>query len=102
MRFSKCGRPSRNSINLGIHDTTQHNTDSLSHTLLRRSLTPPPCRLDPQSSEDERKMEDALRVLLVEDPSLSVGGEEERGGMGGHGTLLSGLGELHLEVTKDR
>lgn len=47
-------------------------------------------------------MEDALRVLLVEDPSLSVGGEEERGGMGGHGTLLSGLGELHLEVTKDR
>ena len=46
-------------------------------------VTPPKpvltVRLDPQTQEDERKLEEALRVLLVEDPSLAVRGEDEEG-----------------------
>ena len=61
-------------------------------------------KLEPKGSEDERKLEEALRILCVEDPSLKVeSGEGDSSGMGGGGgILLSGLGELHVEVVCDR
>jgi elongation factor G len=52
-------------------------------------------RLEAESSEQQGKLSKALQCLAVEDPSLRV---EETGSA----TLLSGLGELHMEVTIDR
>ncbi|GMH86088.1 hypothetical protein TL16_g10431 [Triparma laevis f. inornata] len=62
-------------------------------------------KLEARGSEDEKKLEDALRILCVEDPSLKVetGDAADESGMGGgSGILLSGLGELHVEVVCDR
>lgn len=61
---------------------------------------PPPVftiSLEPRTSGDKRSMDDALEVLLREDPSLKVTVDEESGQ-----TLLSGMGELHLEIAKGR
>lgn len=52
-------------------------------------------RLEAESSEQQGKLSKALQCLAIEDPSLRV---EETGSA----TLLSGLGELHVEVTIDR
>jgi elongation factor G len=63
-------------------------------------VVPPPVfsiSLEPRTSGDKRSMDDALEILLREDPSLKVTIDEESGQ-----TLLSGMGELHLEIAKDR
>jgi elongation factor G len=52
-------------------------------------------RLETESTEQQSRLTEALTLLAVEDPSLLV--EESP-----RGTLLSGLGELHIEVTLDR
>jgi elongation factor G len=52
-------------------------------------------RLEAESSEQQSKLSEALSLLAIEDPSLVV---EETDSA----TLLSGLGELHIEVTLDR
>ena len=52
-------------------------------------------RVEPENAEQESKLQEALRLLVAEDPSLQV---EETGSA----TLLSGLGELHIEVVVDR
>ena len=52
-------------------------------------------RLEAESSEQQTKLSKALQCLAIEDPSLLV---EETESV----TLLSGLGELHMEVTLDR
>ena len=43
------------------------------------------------------KLEKVLSVLAMEDPSLQVKNDEESGQL-----LLSGMGELHLEVLQQR
>ncbi len=53
--------------------------------------------IEPLSTSDERKLEDALSSLANEDPSFRVGIDEESGQ-----TLIKGMGELHLEVIADR
>ena len=61
---------------------------------------PPPVftiSLEPRTSGDKRSMDDALEVLLREDPSLKVTVDEESGQ-----TRISGMGELHLEIAKGR
>lgn len=63
-------------------------------------VVPPPVfsiSLEPKTSGDKRSMDDALSILLREDPSLKVTIDEESGQ-----TLLSGMGELHLEIARDR
>lgn len=63
-------------------------------------VVPPPVfsiSLEPRTSGDKRGMDEALAVLLREDPSLKVTVDEESGQ-----TLLSGMGELHLEIAQDR
>jgi elongation factor G len=52
-------------------------------------------RLEAETSEQQSRLSEALKLLSTEDPSLLV---EETDST----TLLSGLGELHIEVTLDR
>ncbi|GKY96073.1 hypothetical protein MPSEU_000567500 [Mayamaea pseudoterrestris] len=52
-------------------------------------------RIEAESTETQGRLSSALVLLAVEDPSLVI---EETGSS----TLLSGLGELHIEVTLDR
>ncbi len=53
--------------------------------------------IEPMSTSDEKKLNDALSSLSGEDPSFRVGIDEESGQ-----TLIRGMGELHLEVIADR
>ncbi|KAH8702468.1 ribosome-releasing factor 2, mitochondrial [Talaromyces proteolyticus] len=67
---------------------------------LRPIDVPPPvffASIEPHSLSEERSMQDALALLLREDPSLHVTVDEDSGQ-----TLLSGMGELHLEIARDR
>jgi len=53
--------------------------------------------VEPKTKGDQEKMGVALGKLLSEDPSLRVRTDEETGQ-----TILSGMGELHLDVIVDR
>ena len=53
--------------------------------------------LAPKSRDDDDKMSNALGRLLEEDPTLSLEKNAET-----HETLLSGVGETHLEVVAER
>jgi elongation factor G len=53
--------------------------------------------VEPKTKSDQEKMGVALGKLLSEDPSLRVRTDEETGQ-----TILSGMGELHLDVIVDR
>lgn len=84
-------------------DTLVHSRDTLSikdHLQLARVDIPPPVFLaavEPVSSSEECALNDALSALVREDPSLRVSADKETGQ-----TLVSGMGELHLEVVRDR
>ncbi|KAJ5146242.1 Translation elongation/initiation factor/Ribosomal beta-barrel [Penicillium bovifimosum] len=67
---------------------------------LRPIAVPPPVfftSVEPHSLSEEKRMHESLALLLREDPSLHVSVDEESGQ-----TLLSGMGELHLEIARDR
>ncbi len=53
--------------------------------------------VEPKSQADREKLSDALAALAAEDPTCVVSMDTETGQ-----TLLSGMGELHLEILKDR
>ncbi len=53
--------------------------------------------LEPKSKEDQDKMGDSLMKMAEEDPTFHWTFDEESGQ-----TLISGMGELHLEVIVDR
>ena len=53
--------------------------------------------IEPQSRPDQEKLAIALAYLVREDPSLKMRTDTETGQ-----TVLSGMGELHLEVTVER
>ena len=53
--------------------------------------------IEPRTQADQSRMADALRRLSEEDPTFRVRVDEETGQ-----TLISGMGELHLEVLIDR
>jgi elongation factor G len=54
-------------------------------------------RIEPKTKADQEKMGVALRRLAEEDPTFRVSGDPETGE-----TLISGMGELHLEIIVDR
>lgn len=61
---------------------------------------PPPvfsASIEPNTVGDKRHLEECIQVLLREDPSLHMSVDEETGQ-----TVLSGMGELHLEIVGDR
>ncbi|KAL2833114.1 elongation factor G, domain II-domain-containing protein [Aspergillus pseudoustus] len=67
---------------------------------LRPINVPPPvffASVEPHSLSEEKRMQESLAMLLREDPSLHVSVDEDSGQ-----TLLSGMGELHLEIARDR
>ena len=53
--------------------------------------------IEPKSSADQDKMGEALRKLSEEDPTFRVRSDETTGQ-----TIISGMGELHLDVLVDR
>ena len=53
--------------------------------------------VEPKTKADQEKMGLAIQRLVAEDPTLRVKGDEETGQ-----TILSGMGELHLDVILDR
>ncbi len=53
--------------------------------------------IEPRSKADEEKLDEGLRRLMEEDPSFHVRFDEESGQR-----ILSGMGELHLEIMIDR
>ncbi len=54
-------------------------------------------RIEPKTKADQEKMGMALRRLTEEDPTFRVGGDPDTGEM-----IISGMGELHLEIIVDR
>ena len=71
-----------------------------SHLHLPPIATPPPvfiASIEPDSLGEAQGVSTALQRLLREDPSLTVTTDEDSGQ-----TLLGGMGELHLEISRDR
>ncbi len=53
--------------------------------------------IEPRNSEEADKLDEVLEKYLMEDPTLAVKRDEETGQI-----ILSGMGELHLEVVLER
>jgi len=71
------------------------------HRLLLESIHIPPTvielKITPAKRQDQQKLGDALYKLANEDPSFNVRFEDET-----EETIISGMGELHLEIMVDR
>ena len=53
--------------------------------------------IEPKTHADQEKLDEVLEKFLIEDPTLKVSKDEETGQ-----TILSGMGELHLEIIISR
>ncbi len=53
--------------------------------------------IEPKSKADEKKLAETLAKIALEDPSFTVSADAETGQ-----TIISGMGELHLEIIVDR
>jgi elongation factor G len=87
---------------LGFKDTTTGDTlcDRSDPIILERMEFPEPVihvAIEPKTKSDQDKLGKALKSLSDEDPTFRVRTDEETGQ-----TVISGMGELHLEVLVDR
>jgi len=87
---------------VGLKDVTTGDTlcDVASPITLERMEFPEPVihvAVEPKTKADQEKMGIALGRLAQEDPSFRVRTDEESGQ-----TIISGMGELHLEILVDR
>ncbi len=87
---------------VGLKDVTTGETlcDVDAHITLERMEFPEPVisqAVEPKTKTDQEKMGLALSRLAQEDPSFRVRSDEESGQ-----TIISGMGELHLEILVDR
>lgn len=87
---------------VGLKDTLTGDTlcDPDKPVILERMVFPEPVisvAVEPKTKADQEKMGIALKKLAEEDPSFRVNTDEESGQ-----TLISGMGELHLEIIVDR
>ncbi len=87
---------------LGLKDTFTGDTlcDIAKPILLENIKFPEPVisvAIEPKTLADQDKMVDALKKLAEEDPTFHVRTDEDTGQM-----IISGMGELHLEVLVDR
>jgi elongation factor G len=87
---------------IGLKDTTTGDTlcDPDNVIVLERMEFPEPVisvAVEPKSKADQEKMGFALGKLAQEDPSFRVKTDEESGQ-----TIISGMGELHLDILVDR
>ena len=87
---------------IGLKNVTTGDTlsDAKDLVVLERMEFPEPVislAVEPRSKPDQEKMSIALGKLAQEDPSFRVSSDEESGQ-----TIISGMGELHLEVLVER
>ncbi|MFM2483437.1 elongation factor G [Celerinatantimonas sp. YJH-8] len=87
---------------IGLKDVTTGDTlcDMDSKVVLERMEFPEPVisiAVEPKTKADQEKMGIALGKLAAEDPSFRVMTDEESGQ-----TIISGMGELHLDIIVDR
>ncbi|WP_449649474.1 elongation factor G [Thiohalospira halophila] len=87
---------------VGLKDVTTGETlcDMDNRIILERMEFPEPViavAIEPKTKSDQEKMGMALGKLAQEDPSFKVRTDEESGQ-----TIISGMGELHLDIIVDR
>ncbi len=87
---------------VGLKDVTTGETlcDPKQIIVLERMVFPDPVihvAVEPKTKSDQEKMGVALNRLAQEDPSFRMRTDEETGQ-----TIISGMGELHLEIIVDR
>jgi elongation factor G len=87
---------------VGLKDTFTGHTlaDEQNPIILEKASFPEPVisiRIEPKTKGDQEKLALALKKFTQEDPTFKVKVDEETGQ-----TLISGMGELHLEIILDR
>jgi len=87
---------------VGLKEVTTGETlcDPSASIILERMIFPDPVihvAVEPKTKSDQERMGIALGRLAAEDPSFRVRTDEESGQ-----TIISGMGELHLEIIVDR
>ncbi|HRR45546.1 MAG TPA: elongation factor G [Candidatus Paceibacterota bacterium] len=87
---------------VGLKNTTTSDTlADINHPIvLEQIVFPEPVisiKIEPESRADQEKMSLVLRKLMDEDPTFKVRTDPDTGE-----TLISGMGELHLEILVDR
>ena len=87
---------------VGMRTTkTGHTLSDLNNPLLLESIEfPPPVisvAIEPERASDTDALEETLEKLMDEDPTFTVGIDQETGQR-----IISGMGELHLEILTDR
>jgi elongation factor G len=86
---------------LGLKETFTGDTLCDTKKIILESITfPEPVisiAIEPKSTADQEKMGEALRKLSEEDPTFRVRSDENTGQ-----TIISGMGELHLDILVDR
>ncbi|MEI7621020.1 MAG: elongation factor G [Candidatus Moraniibacteriota bacterium] len=87
---------------VGMKNTTTGDTlcDEQKQIILENIVFPEPVidiAVEPKTKADQEKMGLALRKLASEDPTLRLRTDEESGQ-----TIISGMGELHLDIIVDR
>ena len=87
---------------MGLKDTTTGETlcDPANPVILESMTFPAPVisvAIEPKTKSDQEKLGTAIQRLAEEDPTFQVRTDEETGQ-----TIISGMGELHLEVLVDR
>lgn len=87
---------------IGLRKTTTGNTlcDPKHPVVLEQITFPKPVvsvSIEPKTQADQEKLSEALVKLAEEDPTFIVKFDEETGQ-----TIISGMGELHLEILVDR
>ncbi len=87
---------------VGLKGTTTGNTlCDVNNPIILESITfpepPVSIAIEPKTKADQEKMSLALQRLAEEDPTFRIRVDEETGQ-----TIISGMGELHLEIIVDR
>ena len=87
---------------VGLKECTTGDTlcSEMKPCYLERIQAPQPVMfmaIEPKSSADKEKLVESMKALAAEDPTCQVREDEETGQ-----TILSGMGELHLEILVDR
>ena len=87
---------------VGLKNTTTGDTlcDPNNPIILEQITFPEPVisvRIEPKTKADQEKLGLSMRRLAQEDPTFKIKGDQETGE-----TIISGMGELHLEILVDR
>jgi len=87
---------------IGLKATKTGDTlcDESDPIILEKMIFPEPVidvAIEPKTKADQEKLSEALQKLAEEDPTFRISSNEETGQ-----TIISGMGELHLEIIIDR